>query len=112
MMVSGLAAMPVSTTEVTRRNVISPCSSTSASTTVAMKLANDGCRHTPRPTRGGSGWPQPAFSAAKFHRVLARLARQFVHEAFDGKHVVVGADPAPESGRYRRRLGPHIFDMD
>jgi len=40
--VSGLTEMPVSTAEVTRRKSTSPLSSTSASTTVAMKLPNDG----------------------------------------------------------------------
>ena len=50
--------------------------------------------------------------AAEVDRILARLARQFVHEAFDGEHVVVGTDAAPESGRHRRRFGPHIFDME
>ena len=121
--------MPVSTAEVTRRRCTSPCSSTSASTTVAMKLPNDGCTQTPRPTRAGSGWPQLDFSAARSSAasrrgflpsmprrnsigILARLARQLVHEAFDREHVVVGADPAPEAGRHRRRLGPHIFDME
>ena len=129
MTVSGLTAMPVSTAEVTRRRRTSPCSSTSASTTVAMKLPNDGCTQTPRPTRAGSGWPQPDFSAARssaackrgvlsehaaaeFDRILAGLARQLVDEAFDREHVVVGPDAAPEAGRHRRRLGAHIFDVE
>ena len=121
--------MPVSTAEVTRRRRTSPCSSTSASTTVAMKLPNDGCTQTPRPVRAGSGWPQPDFSATrssaasrrgvlpsmsrrKGDRILAGLARQLIDEAFDGEDVVVGADAAPESGRHRRRLGAHIFDKE
>ena len=54
----------------------------------------------------------PKHRAAEIDRILARLARQLVHEAFDGEHVVVGADPAPEPGRHRRRFGPHIFDME
>ena len=49
---SGLTAIPVSTALVTRRSFISPASSTSHSTTVAMKLANDICAATPRPQRG------------------------------------------------------------
>ena len=48
--------------------------STSASTTVAMKLANDGCTQTPRPTRAGSGWPQPDFSATRL-RAASRRGR-------------------------------------
>ena len=94
-----------------------------------MKLANDGCMLTPRPTRAGSGSPQSDFSAARFERglharllaehaaaecdrVLAGLARQLVHEAFDREHVVVRSDAAPEAGRHRGRFGPHIFDME
>ncbi len=49
---------------------------------------------------------------AEIDRILAGLARQFVHEAFDGKHVVVGTDAAPEPGRHRRRFGPDKFDME
>src|SRR5271154_2324228 len=30
-----------------------------------MKLANDGCTLTPRPTRAASGWPQPDLSATR-----------------------------------------------
>jgi hypothetical protein len=40
--VSGLTEMPVSIADVTRRKSTLPLSSTSASTTVAMKLPNDG----------------------------------------------------------------------
>ena len=50
--------------------------------------------------------------ATKGDRILARLARQLVHEAFDGEDVVVGADPAPPSGRHGGRLGAHIFDQE
>ena len=49
---------------------------------------------------------------AEVDRILAGLSRQFVHEAFDRKHVVVGTDAAPEPGRHRRRLGPDKFDME
>src|SRR6266480_1764000 len=52
-MVSGLTAMPVSTALVTRRKRTSPCASTSASTTVAIKLPKAGCTETPRPVRAG-----------------------------------------------------------
>ena len=51
-------------------------------------------------------------AAAEVDRILARLARQLVHEAFDGEHIVVGTDAAPEPGRHRRRFGPDIFDME
>src|ERR1700719_3994904 len=72
MTVSGLTAIPVSTAQVTLRSFTSPSSSISASTTVAMKLANDGCTLTPRPTRSGNGWPQPDFSAARFSAASRR----------------------------------------
>ncbi len=49
-------------------------------------------------------------AAAEIDRVHARLARQLVHEAFDGEDVIVRSDAAPESGRHRRRLGAHILD--
>jgi hypothetical protein len=73
--------MPVSTAEVTRRKWTSPFSSTSASTTVAMKLPNDGWTLTPRPTRSGRGAPHPDFSrtrssAACKRGVLSRWARR------------------------------------
>src|SRR3984957_4595419 len=45
------------------------------------------------------------------HRILAGLSRQFVHKAFNRKHVVVGTDAAPEPGRYRRRFGPDKLDV-
>src|SRR5467141_3053999 len=105
--------MPVSTTEVTRRSFTSPCSSTSASTTVAMKVSKLGCTQTPRPTRqrlapigffrGEIECCQHArlFSKhrpAEVNRILARLAGEFIHEAFDGEHVVVRTDAAPETG--------------
>ena len=64
-MVSGLTAIPVSTALVTRRKCTSPCASTSASTTVAMKLPKAGCTETPRPVRAGRGWPQLDFSATR-----------------------------------------------
>jgi len=90
-----------------------------------MKDAKDGCRHTPRPTRAGSFSPQPAFFSreiehrqkagllskhrpAKFNGVLAGLAGEFIHGAFDREHIVVRADAAPKAGRHRRRLGLHI----
>jgi hypothetical protein len=72
MMVSGLTAIPVSTAQVMRRRWTSPTSSTSASTTVAMKLPKDGCTLTPRPTRAGSGEPQPDFSATSLSAALSR----------------------------------------
>src|SRR3984885_7322621 len=37
-----------------------------------MKLANDGCTQTPRPTRAGSGWPQLDFSAARLSAARKR----------------------------------------
>src|ERR1700722_17181658 len=126
--VSGLTAMPVSTAEVIRRRWTSPNSSTSASTTVAIKLPNDGWTQTPRPTRAGSGLPQSAFSATRSSAALsrglvpsmgsaerdgvaARCARQFVHETFDGKDVVVRTDAAPEAGDNARRLGAHVSHL-
>src|ERR1700719_1398966 len=72
MTVSGLTAIPVSTAQVTLRSFTSPSSSISASTTVAMKLANDGCTLTPRPTRSGNGSPQLDFSAARFSAASRR----------------------------------------
>ena len=50
-------------------------------------------------------------AAAESDRILAGLARQFVHEALDGEDVVVRSDAAPEAGRHRRRFGAHIFDL-
>ncbi len=50
-------------------------------------------------------------AAAEIDRILARLLRQLVHEAFDGEHIVVGTDAAPEPGRHRLRLGADEFDM-
>ena len=49
-------------------------------------------------------------AAAEIDRILARLAGELVHEAFDGEDVVVGADAAPEAGGHRGRLMPHILD--
>jgi hypothetical protein len=40
-----------------------------------MKLPNEGCTQTPRPTRAGSGWPQLDFSAT---RLSAASRRGFV----------------------------------
>src|SRR4029077_16055225 len=37
---------------------------------------------------------------------------QFVHEAFGGKDIIVWPDPAPKSGRHRRRLGADIFNLE
>ena len=54
----------------------------------------------------------PSIDAAELDRILAGLARQFVHEAFDGEDIVVGTDAAPEAGRHRRRFGPHKFDVE
>src|SRR5580693_3951471 len=121
MIVSGLTAIPVSTAEVTRRRLISPLSSTSHSTTVAMKLANAICAATPRPQRAGSGVPQPDFSRtrssaacnrgvlSKCARILARLTCQLLDEALDGEHVVVWADAAPEARDDARWLFPIEF---
>src|SRR5499427_7656189 len=72
MIVLGLTAMPVSTAQVTRRRCTAPASSTSDSTTVAMKLPKDGCAQTPRPTRAGNGEPQPDFSAASLSAAFNR----------------------------------------
>ena len=93
-----------------------------------MKLANDGCTHTPRPARAGSGFPQAGFfrnkiergfqprilaqhAAAESDRIGAGLARQLIHEALDGEDIVVRSDAAPEAGRHSGRLGAHIFDL-
>ena len=53
-----------------------------------------------------------ASTAPEIDRILAGLPRQLVHEAFDGEHIVVGTDAAPEPGRHRRRLGADKFDME
>ena len=45
--------------------------------------------------------------AAEFHRVLARLLRQLVDEAFDRKDIGVGPDAAPKAGRHPGRFVPH-----
>ena len=66
--------------------------------------------HTPRPTRGGSGEPQPDFSAdqlergfqprravehaeAEGDRIHVRLARQLVHEASIANTLLFGPTP-------------------
>src|SRR6202158_4354812 len=121
--------MPVSTADVTRCKCTPPCSSTSASTTVAIKLPNDGCTLTPRPTRAVSGWPQLDFSATR----LSAASRRGFFASIDRrkstgsllalranssmKHsvcedIVVGTDAAPEPGRHRGRFGPHIFHVE
>src|SRR5262245_32282049 len=82
----------------------------------------------PRPLRGGSGFPQPACSAASsrtalawrlveqgsavFERVLLRNHGEFVDETFDHEDVVRGAHTAPECGRNPRRLLADILDTE
>src|SRR5215469_13658320 len=49
---------------------------------------------------------------AERDRIDAGFARQFVHEAFGCKDIVVRPDAAPEAGRHRGRLGTNIFDLE
>ena len=51
-------------------------------------------------------------TAAEIDGILAGLLRQLVHEAFDGKDIAVGADPAPKAGGHGRRFAPEIFDTE
>src|SRR5271163_3425052 len=48
---------------------------------------------------------------AKGHRVASALSREFINETLNCKHVVIGPDTAPESGRYSGRFGAHKFDL-
>lgn len=50
-------------------------------------------------------------AAAEGDRIGSSLPRQLVYEALDGENIVVRPDTAPETGRYRGRLGPHVFDV-
>ena len=129
-MVSGLTAMPVSTarghaaqTAPRRRSSTSTShdrgDEAARTTSCAADAASARAPAAACPSRTFSATRSsaalrrgvlPSMLAAERDRILARLARQLVHEAFDGEHVVVRADAAPEAGRHRRRLRAHIFD--
>src|SRR5262249_27752300 len=47
----------------------------------------------------------------KCNRVLPRLLCQFIHEALDGEHVVVGPDAPPEPGRHSGWLALHELNL-
>ena len=49
--------------------------------------------------------------AAELDGILARLARQFVNEAFGSEDVVVRTDAAPEAGDNAQRLGAHVSHL-
>ncbi len=62
---SGFTAMPQSTAQTTRSTLGRPSPSRDTSATWATTLLNDSCRATPRARPGGSGWPHPAWRAAR-----------------------------------------------